>query len=124
MTDIKIEVDIDVIRGKKLTDWSCFHITLGDVKKTIFVEYDTSSTLTSEGYEISWGTVYGHQEDPTYKDDVDIDFDSVEIDLGDGELVPHSLSDKEQKALNEYILCEYDFEDERIEAYENHINRD
>jgi hypothetical protein len=124
MREIDIQVDTEVIRGKKITDWNCFHITIDGIKKTILVDYKTSSTLTSEGYEISWGTVYGHQEDPTFKDEVDIDYDSVERDLGDGELVSHTLTEEEEKQLNEYILCEYDFEDERQEAYDNHINRD
>jgi len=122
MSEISVEVDVDVIRGKKITDWSCFHFTKNGIKKTIFVEYNTSSKLISKGYEISWGTVYGHREDPTFEDDVDIDFDSVELDLGDGELVPHCLTEEEQKVLNEYILYEYDFEDERQEAYDNDLN--
>ena len=119
MTEIKIEFDVDIIRGKKLTDWNCFHITVKENKKTIFVDYEASSKMISEGYETVYGTVYAHREDPTYKDEIDIDYDSLEIDLGDGELVPHSLSEQEKKALSEYILDEYDFSDAREEAYED-----
>ena len=50
--------------AKNLLIGTVFILHKEDVKKTIFVDYDTSSVLISEGYEISWGTVYGHQEEP------------------------------------------------------------
>ena len=72
MDEIKVEIDTEVIRGKKLTDWSCYHITQNGIKKTITVEYETRSVLINAGYEVNWGTVYGHSE-KAYEDHLNRD---------------------------------------------------
>tara|TARA_R110000765_G_scaffold298421_1_gene393498 strand:- start:264 stop:641 length:378 start_codon:yes stop_codon:yes gene_type:complete len=117
---ITIKVFSDSYKGENYIDWEKFHIYSDSesvIDKVVMIEYETSSKLIREGYIDVFGTVYAHQEDSEYKDEVDINLDSVNIDLGLGDLVPYSLSDAEKTKIEEYILSEYSFENERADCH-------